>query len=352
MTDLWQYLKTVNRPIVLYGTGDGGDKILAELTRLGIPVAGVFASDGFVRSRTYHGMPVTSYAEAVKTHGEEMIVLVVFGSSLPVVMERFFALAGRHETYAPDVPVAGGPIFNAAFYEAHREELAAARALMSDEASRELFDAMVDFRLTGRLFDLAEHLTDEDTVMRELLHPESYRVTLDLGAYNGDTALSLLERAPLLETVIALEPDERNFAKLCLSTTGTGKVEAHFGAAWDTREVLTFSRGGGRGIRRGKAGRTVEVMGLPPDSLLQGRVPDFIKFDVEGAESKALAGCADSIRAHIPELQVALYHRSEDLFALPLQIHALNPRYRFYLRRYPSVPAWDLNLFCVEDRHE
>lgn len=349
MSDLWQYLGKTDRPIVFYGTGDGGDKIKAELDRLGIPVAGVFASDGFVRKRTYHGMPVTSYAEAVKTFGEEMIILLVFGSSIPSVMERFFALSVSHELYAPDVPVAGGEIFNESFYEAHREEIAAARAILCDEESRGVFDAVIDYRLTGKLTHLAKHLSDEETVMRTVLNPHRYRVTLDLGAYNGDTALALLDYAPNLETVIALEPDEKNFTKLCLNTAKAGKVEPHYGAAWSHPEVLTFRRGGGRGIRREGKDKTVEVMGLPPDSLLEGRTPDFIKFDVEGAEKQAIAGCEDSIRRYGPELQVALYHRSEDLFALPLMIHKMNPKYRFYMRRYPYVPAWDLNLFCTEE---
>ncbi len=348
MRDLWQYLKQTDRPIVFYGTGDGGDKIKAELDRLGIPVAGVFASDGFVRKRTYHDMPVVSYAEAVKTYGEDMIILLVFGSSLPPMLERFFTLAGKHEMYAPDVPVAGGEIFNAAFYDAHKGEIDAARALLADEESRGVFDAVIQYRLTGRLTPLAEHLVDEETVMATVLHPDRYRITMDLGAYNGDTALALMDYAPRLETVIALEPDEKNFTKLCLNTAKTGKVEPHYGAAWNQREVLTFRKGGGRGIRREGKDKTVEVMGLPADELLAGRVPDFIKFDVEGAEKQAIEGCADSIRKYIPELQVALYHRSKDLFTLPLMIHEMNPNYRFYMRRYPYVPAWDLNLFCTE----
>ncbi len=349
MTDLWQYLQNADRPIVFYGTGDGGDKIKSELDRLGIPVAGVFASDGFVRKREYHGMPVLSYADAVKIFGEDMVVLLVFGSSLPPMLERFFTLAGKHEMYVPDVPVAGGEIFNAAFYEAHREEIEEVRALLADEESRGVFDAVINYRLTGKLDYLAEHLTDEATVMETVLHPDRYRVTLDLGAYNGDTALSLMEYAPSLQTVIALEPDEKNFTKLCLNTVRTGKVEPHFGAAWNQREILTFRKGGGRGIRKAGKEKTVEVMGLCPDTLLEGRIPDFIKFDVEGAERRAIEGCAESIREYTPELQVALYHRSEDIFVLPRMIRELNPKYRFYMRRYPYVPAWDLNLFCTEE---
>ena len=30
-----------------------------------------------------------------------------------------------------------------------------------------------------------------------------------------------------------------------------------------------------------------------------------------------------------------------------LQINALRPDYKLYLRRYPYIPAWDLNLICV-----
>ena len=36
MCDLWQYLKQTHRPIIFYGTGDGGDKLKAELDRLGV----------------------------------------------------------------------------------------------------------------------------------------------------------------------------------------------------------------------------------------------------------------------------------------------------------------------------
>ena len=38
---------------------------------------------------------------------------------------------------------------------------------------------------------------------------------------------------------------------------------------------------------------------------------------------------------------------SEDIFALPLQVHSLCPDYKLYLRRYPYIPAWDLNLICT-----
>jgi hypothetical protein len=50
-------------------------------------------------------------------------------------------------------------------------------------------------------------------------------------------------------------------------------------------------------------------------------------------------------------LLVSLYHRREDIFALPLLLKAeLDARglaYDFYLRRFRYFPAWDLNLYAV-----
>ena len=50
---LWEYIKTAERPVVLYGTGDGADKVLARLAEIGIPVSGIFASDEFIRDRSF-----------------------------------------------------------------------------------------------------------------------------------------------------------------------------------------------------------------------------------------------------------------------------------------------------------
>lgn len=55
---VWSRLKEEARPIVLYGMGDGADKILAQFDRLGIRASGVFASDEFARGNLFHGFSV------------------------------------------------------------------------------------------------------------------------------------------------------------------------------------------------------------------------------------------------------------------------------------------------------
>ena len=82
---LWQYLKTADKPIVLYGMGNGADKIIAVLESYGIGFDGVFASDGFVRNKTFHGHKIASYGELKQKFGD-MIVLLCFGSERPEVI--------------------------------------------------------------------------------------------------------------------------------------------------------------------------------------------------------------------------------------------------------------------------
>ena len=81
--------------------------------------------------------------------------------------------------------------------------------------------------------------------------------------------------------------------------------------------------------------------------MLDGRPVDYIKYDVEGCEYEAIEGSVKTILEYRPRLLVSAYHRSEDIFTLIEQIHALRPDYSLYLRRYPYIPAWDLNLICV-----
>ena len=78
-----------------------------------------------------------------------------------------------------------------------------------------------------------------------------------------------------------------------------------------------------------------------------GAKVDYIKYDVEGAEREALLGTAETIAAYKPRMLVSLYHRSEDLFALPMLVKELCHEYRLYLRRFAYVPAWDINLYCI-----
>ena len=348
--DLWQYLQQTKKTVVLYGMGNGADKILNICGRFGIEIADFFASDGFVRGHSFHGKTVLSYSQVKEKYGKEnLIVLLSFASSLPSVLSLINAVADECELYAPDVPVCGDNLFNMEFVRAHEEELREAYDLLADEESRKIYENVIAYKLTGRIDYLKEAESDKDTVYTQLLDAATIRSAVDLGAYNGDTIRELMGYAKELSHVYAMEPDRRNFKKLHQFVEGLATPIVHLfhGAAWHEETTLSFADSGNRNAGAFAAGKQVEVAAISPDAFVKDAPVDYIKYDVEGAEREALLGSAAIIRRHAPRLLISAYHRSEDLFALPLQLHAMAPDYRLYYRRYPYVPAWDLNLIAL-----
>ena len=357
--DLWEYLKHTDKHVVMYGMGNGADKILAVAESKGIAIRDFFASDGFVRGHSFHGKRVLSYSEAKEKYGaDRMIVLLSFATSLPDVMQNILRIAGECELYAPDVPVFGDNLFDAAFYAAHKAQFDAARALLADEESVRVFDHIISYKLFGDLKFLLATENDPDESFGQILPSHTFRTVVDLGAYNGDSARALAPYAPSLQTLYALEPDARNHRKLC----AYAEQEMRFSliplpyAAWNENTTLYFDASGNRNagaaqntscVLLPRTGKVKEVEARTVDSILAGKACDYIKFDVEGSEAEALMGCRQTIAAHAPALLVSCYHRSEDLYALPQLVNELNPSYRLYLRRFRYFPAWDINLYAV-----
>ncbi|MBE6632841.1 MAG: FkbM family methyltransferase [Ruminococcaceae bacterium] len=365
LTPLWDYLRDADRTVVLYGMGNGADKILRVCEEKGIPVAGFFASDGFVRGHFFHGERVMTFHEVKERFGtERLTVLLSFATSLPDVLANIMRISSEVELFAPDVPVFGNTLFDGDFLEARRGELEEARALLSDAESKRIFDLVVEYKVTGDIRPLLEARSDLNETMERLVRPRELRAVADLGAYNGDTVRQLLSYGAAPEKIYAMEPDARNFRKLSEYAEGESrtKVIPIRGAAWSREETLIFDASGNRNASAGqnrsavlgdRPMKTAELPAMPLDSVLNGEAVDYIKYDVEGSESEALMGSCRTIEAYLPTLMVSLYHRSEDLYALPLHLKSEFPAYKgYYLRRFGGVPAWDLNLYVTKEERD
>jgi FkbM family methyltransferase len=347
--DFWSALTREKRNILVYGMGNGADKLLAEAEKRGVSVSGIFASDGFVRGHSFHGMRVLSYSEVRATYPREStVILLAFGSARPEVLELIERVAGEYPLYVPDLPVCGTQLFDEAFAAAHREELLSARALFSDEASRLLFDRIVAARLSARFEELMLAVSERSAFDYLTRFSRPVAGVADFGAYNGDSAREVMARFPV-RFLLAAEPDRRNFRKLSTwseSVTDT-VIECHNVAVFDRVGEASFDASGNRNAGLCTGRESVLVATASPDSLLAGRAVDYMKFDIEGAEREGLLGSAETIAVHRPALRVALYHRPEDLFSLPLLCHSLASDYDFYLTRERSLPLWDIDLVAI-----
>ena len=357
--DLWEYLAATEKTIVLYGMGNGADKILDACAQKGISVRDCFASDGFVRKKCFHGMEVKAWDDIKHIYGaQNVIVLLSFGTSRPEVLENILRIASECELYAPDVPAFGDGLFDRAFFEAHQDEIERAYHLLSDDESKRIYENVIRFKLTGQIQYLMDAESDPEAVMRDLIRPSELGIAADFGAYNGDTVRELLDACDgSVHTVYALEPDARNYKKLAsyAETETRAKVLPFPVGAWSEQTLLSFEDSGNRNASFGqnrshsldaRPAKVKEIAADAPDHILKGVKVDYMKYDVEGSEKEALLGSVQTIRSGSPTLLVSLYHRNEDIFSLPILLRELFPQYRqYYLRRFRGVPAWDLNLY-------
>lgn len=337
----WEKIKESGKSVVIYGMGNGADKVIDEFNRLDIEIKGVTASDDFVRGQQFRGFTVKKLSE----FDGDFIIAVAFASCIPDVMNHIFSLCGKHRVIVPCVPVFGDEIFNREFVEKHKNELNSAYELFEDE-SKKIYAGCVDFIFGGELETLKKITTEKDEVFENILKFGDNESYLDLGAYRGDTVEEFLHYCNgKYSDITALEPDRRTFKKLLSYLENVEKSVAYPYAVYSENKTLIFSNKAGRQSTISEKG--VEIDAVCIDSLYTDKTVTYIKMDVEGAEKEAIQGSEITLRNQKPKLNIALYHRSEDIFSIPLQIAEINPEYKFHVRRHPYIPCWDMNLYCI-----
>ncbi len=351
--DVWKKLARESRPIVIYGMGNGADKLIKRLDFLGIKYADIFASDGFVRGHSFHGVRVKSFSEIKELYSDFVIVLS-FATRLDGVIEMLISINENYTLYVPDMPVSEEEIyFDAEFYNAHFEEIRTAFATLADEKSKSAFSSIIRYKLSGRIEDLLENTVMKDE-MYSLLPCAKISTLCDVGAYSGDTLKEAIEYFPSLKRAVCVEPDKKTFGRLLRFACGvkSAEVDCVNAAAWSY---------GGEGEFSSSANRNSSVRGASTESYqtkadgvplvrIDGLLPsgaDYIKYDVEGSEREALIGSSETIKKYKPALLVSLYHKSRDIFELINLLCAEYPDYKFYLRRLRCLPAWEINLIML-----
>ena len=350
-TDMWLELKKLNKPIVVYGMGNGADKLFLRLEKYGITPADIFASDGFVRGHSFRGMRVKSFSE-IKAEYSDFAILLSFASNRCEVIEMLNEIDQNYDLYIPDMPVAGEEYFDSDFYNIHYEEIISAYNQLCDDDSKNAFSSIIRYKLSGRIEYLRSAYSTKDELYSTLPRDKIFHFT-DVGAYNGDTLREGLFYFKNLTSAFAIEPDFKNFKRLkkYTDTLENFDVQILNAAAWDSSMDGRFMSSGNRNSSVNSTSSyehsDIAVPLVAIDDL--NLTTDFIKYDVEGAEYEALLGSLKTIKENSPALLVSLYHRSRDIFSLINFLGAELTGYKMYLRRLMCVPAWEIDLILVKN---
>ena len=118
----WEKLKAETRPIFIYGMGDGAEKIMRVFQEKGIPFAGIFASDDFVRGHSFAGHKVRKLSE-IEAAVDDFVIVLAFAAGYQSLVDKIVDISKRHTLLVPDVPVAGGGLFTYDYCLEHADEI-------------------------------------------------------------------------------------------------------------------------------------------------------------------------------------------------------------------------------------
>jgi FkbM family methyltransferase len=238
----------------------------------------------------------------------------------------------------------------AANHRSLQHRLNQVRTRLFDDLSRETWDRLIDFRLRRDLGVMDVFKCNfEDQYFEPFLNLKtSGEVFADVGAFQGETSIKFATVYPGFEHIFAFEPSTHNRMALTQAFQQLDQSRSTIlpFALSDKNSVISFDPDSGSSSSVLEHGRhSVEAKRL--DSLGLGRVT-FIKMDVEGHESAALAGATETIRSHQPLLAISAYHKALDFVELPELLNPVRGSCSLAMRHY-SEGRDETVLFWLRD---
>lgn len=342
LPDMTDVIKSRKRPVLLYGMGNGAELTTAYLKKHGIIPDGVFASDGFVRGQSFMGKRVLSATEAEREYGDFTAVLsfALEGEKRSVAYD----FAKNHFLVCPSLCPFGGA-YDADFVRINAAALSSLHDRLADDSSKNALAQLLRFAVTG---------DPVHTAALPFSVPQSYishsMAHIDIGAYDGTTALEYLQMNKNCREVIAFEPDPTAFGKLTHGTAGQ-RVRCVNAAVTDRDGMAGFSAKGSRAssIGGGTDVKTVSLDGFFGCKSLSSmhEAIGSIRIDGEGSEDAIFRGAANLIYTSRPSVCTAVYHRADDILTLPRHLEYQLGNCDFFLEVKPYIPAFDVFFYAI-----
>jgi len=199
---------------------------------------------------------------------------------------------------------------------------------LGDELSRKSFLAAIKGWVSGQLKDYI--YAAEPQYMLHGFMPAAGDVVIDGGSFDGATALDF---ASLGSDVYSFEMDGANY-EVVKSNSENGLFTPINMGLYSCRTQARYSSCD-TGSCLADDGLPCELIDIDTFSK-ENHISkiNYIKLDVEGAELETLRGAFGSIAKYKPKMAISVYHKPEDLFAIPLYISSIRDDYVYSFRNY------------------
>jgi FkbM family methyltransferase len=175
---------------------------------------------------------------------------------------------------------------------------------------------------------------------------------LDLGAYNGDTAIYFAGLTGNRGKVYSFEPNPKLYENLCKTIADFKQehviIPVQSGVSSVSRNAK-FSAGQSGVLGKIDEKGDIDINLTTVDAFVDDNKIekiDFIKMDIEGAEVDAIKGATQTIAKFRPKLAICIYHKAEHHWQVPQAILKICPDYRFYLRHH-SIAESETVLYAM-----
>jgi FkbM family methyltransferase len=358
-----QLIAPFNNSIVLFGAGNLGQQVLAQLRIDGVEPLAFSDNNAGLQGTGVNGLNVLSPESAATQYGRSAVFVVTAWNTNHSFVETQKMLQALGcvkvvsvATFRWKHPENFLPFFWADLPGRtceHAEEIKAVFPLWADDLSRREYLAQLQWRVWGDFDFLARPVLQESYFPNDLFDLLADENFVDCGAYDGITIQQFVSRqSSFAGRVLAFEPDPANFARLqtylsSLDSKLRDRIEVFPYAVSAAPGKVRFDATGDMGAAISRAG-ALEVDCFPLDDIFaqQNFSPTYIKMDIEGAELDALSGAQQTIRSQSPVLAICSYHRYDDLWRIPAFIHSLYPDYSLFLRPH-EIEGWQLVCYAV-----
>jgi len=344
-----------DKPIWLFGAGNFARDVHTALKAAGYDIIGFIESQP--KQGTSLGLPVHSW-DTLEVGPEDQVVIAIHNRTAPLDQLATQARAHGFTTiaYPWDIHRLFAESLGWRFWLsgpapllAGLDRLKAVHLRLADDESRQCLYRIVAFRLgLDESFGSFRHdLTQYFNPLTLSNLPDHPLCYVDGGAFDGDSFLQLTAMQPVGQAYL-FEPDPGNYRKLTHRLqSAPGTIHCLPLGLTDSYRILSFAGGQGEGGTLTSTG-DIHVACASLDDLAPNMPVDFIKLDVEGAEIQALQGARQLIKKHRPRLAISLYHRPDDLWAIPALLDDICPGYRLFIRQH-YFNSFESVLYAVPD---
>ncbi|MBP3285043.1 MAG: FkbM family methyltransferase [Clostridia bacterium] len=347
-----------NRPIVLFGAGNKGEKALKLLQNFSIRPSCFCDNNIKLQGQLYCDLPVFSYDKVQKMYSDYTLLLTATSKNAEQMMRQLRDAGERNPIYHFCIPFKVDNTLLSYEEVCRTEAYDKVYDFFEDKLSKELFIKLLEYKVTGNGLPLLKYESGKSFFDEKLIPEQENHAYVDVGAYTGDTIMKFCEFCRGKYTSItAFELDKSNFAKLqrFVEYSRLTDITLYNIGGWYEKSEITYYTLKNAGFENAnvfsgiedKADRRQKTMMeemhcLPKeetaivdavDHVLAGERATIIKINALAADLEVLQGCKETIKKYKPVVIFDYGARPSHILEIPLLLKELRPDYKLVLRQ-------------------